>query len=69
MAIKPMDEYFDSIIKANSKRKWDDVAFMFDMLDEQQKRNFISYLENNPAYQLDRNISDTHKRVSALLSI
>ena len=64
-----MDGYFDRIIKANSKRKWEDVHFMVDMLDEMQRKKLLEYLQSNPAYQLDKNIQDTYTRVIALLSI
>lgn len=69
MAIKPMDEYFDSILKENKRKKYKSVELLVSMLDSRQHPELIKYLELHPLLCVDDNIMDTLKRVNALLSI
>jgi len=68
MAIKPMNEYYDSIIIENKKKK-KNVPFLLDMLDDRQKVELVEYLKSHPLLSVDNNIADTLQRVIYLLSI
>lgn len=69
MAIKPMDEYFNSILKENKRKKYKSVELLVSMLDSRQHPELIKYLELHSLLCVDDNIMDTLKRVNALLSI
>lgn len=68
MAVKPMNEYYDSIIIENKKKK-KNVPFLLDMLDDRQKVELVEYLKTHPLLSVDSNIADTLQRVIYLLSI
>ena len=64
-----MSEYFDSIILANSKRKYKDVQQMLAMLDTTGKANLVSYVREHASFQLNENMQDVCMKCQALIDL